>query len=73
MGNMGSSRAQYHLRQVMVFLDPLVMNKPEIMVPAAHSKFDAEGKLTDDSTREHLAKFMAAFQTFIGRVGAARV
>lgn len=68
MGNLGTARAQYHLRQVMVFLDPLVMNKPEIMVPAAHNKFDAEGKLTDDSTREHLAKFMAAFQAYIKRV-----
>ncbi|MFN8606480.1 MAG: NADPH-dependent FMN reductase [Vulcanimicrobiota bacterium] len=68
MGNLGTARAQYHLRQILVFLDPLVMNKPEIMVPAAHTKFDAELQLTDNSTREHLAKFMAAFQAFINRV-----
>lgn len=51
----------------MVFLDAHVMNKPEVMVAAAHTKFDGEGKLTDASTKEHLAKFMAAFEIFAGR------
>lgn len=64
MGQLGTARCQYHLRQVMVFLDAHVMNRPEVMVGAAHTKFDGDGKLTDASTREHLAKFMAAFQAF---------
>lgn len=72
MGNLGTARAQYHLRQILVFLNSHVMNRPEIMVPAAHSKFDAEGKLTDDSTRDHLVKFLAAFQTFAARVGTVK-
>ena len=35
-------------------------------------KFDAQGKLTDDSTREHVVKFLAAFQTFASRFGPVR-
>jgi chromate reductase len=67
MGALGTARSQYHLRQVMVFLDAHVMNKPEVMVGAAHTKFDAEGKLTDASTEQHLARFMAALADFCGR------
>ena len=31
-GLIGGARAQYHLRQSLVFLDALVLNKPEAMV-----------------------------------------
>lgn len=67
MGNLGTARAQYHLRQILVCLNGHVMNRPEIMVPSAQSKFDAQGKLTDDSTRVHLVKFLTAFQDHIAR------
>src|SRR5262245_57402612 len=35
IGILGGARAQYHLRQVMVFLDALVFNKPEVFVTMA--------------------------------------
>ncbi|MFA7292567.1 MAG: NAD(P)H-dependent oxidoreductase [Rhodocyclaceae bacterium] len=46
-GGMGSSRAQYHLRQVCVFLELQPLNKPEVFANAFAGGFDAEGKLTD--------------------------
>ncbi len=61
MGNLGTARAQYHLRQVFVFLDARVMNRPEVFVGAAHTKFDAGGQLTDTPTKEFLAGFTNAF------------
>ncbi len=67
MGGLGTSRAQYHMRQILVYLNAHVMNRPEMMVSSAHSKFDAQGKLTDESTRENLVKFLSAFQTFVTR------
>lgn len=73
MGNLGTARAQYHLRQILVYLNCHVMNRPEIMVPSAHNKFDSQGQLTDESTREHLVKFLAAFQAYAARFGAAKV
>jgi chromate reductase len=46
-GGMGSSRSQYHLRQVCVFLNLHLLNKPEVFANAFTSAFDAEGNLTD--------------------------
>jgi chromate reductase len=59
-GLLGSSRAQYHLRQVAVSLDMHVLNRPEVMVGQVETKFDAEGKLTDAKTRELVHRLMVA-------------
>ncbi len=60
-GGLGTARAQHHLRQIGVFLDLKILNKPEMMVPAAWEKFDkATGDLTDGPTREKLAALLAA-------------
>src|SRR5579862_3916795 len=50
-GALGTARAQGHLRHMFIFLDGLLMNRPEVMVNGAAGKFDAEGKLTDQATR----------------------
>jgi len=52
MGSLGTARAQYHLRQMFVFLDMHPLNQPEVMIAGAHEKFDAEGNLTHERTRE---------------------
>ena len=44
---LGGARAQYHLRQMLVFLDALPLNKPEVFVAQAPGKFDEDGKLID--------------------------
>jgi chromate reductase len=53
----GSARAQYHLRQCFIYLNPFILNRPEIMISNAASKFDENGKLTDDKTSD-LIKMM---------------
>jgi chromate reductase len=68
MGAMGSSRAQYHLRQSCVFLNALVMNRPEVMIATAQTKFDAEGTLTDQPTRDFLAAYLVAFKAWVQRM-----
>lgn len=60
MGQMGTSRAQYHLRQSGVYLNLRFLNLPEIMVASAHDKFDEKGNLTDEKTRGYVTKFLAA-------------
>ncbi|NLR79964.1 chromate reductase [Chitinophaga polysaccharea] len=47
-GQIGTARMQYHLRQVMVFLNAYIINKPEIMIAHAQHKFDEAGNLTDE-------------------------
>jgi chromate reductase len=61
-GLLGTARAQYHLRQIGVFLDLRFMNRPEVMIGGAQNRFDSSGTLTDAATREILAKFVAALR-----------
>src|SRR5262247_3770013 len=63
----GTIRAQHALRQSFVFTDTHVMSQPEIKIPSAASLFDGSATLTDQNTREHVKKFLAAFMIWIGR------
>ena len=60
IGALGTARAQYHLRQCCVFLNMNPLNRPEVMVPVAQDKVDAQGRLTDTTTREKIAELLAA-------------
>jgi chromate reductase len=60
-GITGTARGQSQLRQAFEFTNSYCMPQPEILVYKAHEKFDAEGRLTDEKTREFLGKFLAAF------------
>lgn len=68
IGGIATARMQYHLRQVAVFLDMHVLNKPEVMVGTAQDKFDADGKLTDAKTREIVHKAMVALGEWTKRL-----
>ncbi len=59
-GMSGTIRAQTHLRQMLVFSDAPCLNQPEVLIPRAQERFDADGRLTDESTRALLEKFGAA-------------
>ncbi|MEI8230045.1 MAG: NAD(P)H-dependent oxidoreductase [Candidatus Peregrinibacteria bacterium] len=59
-GMTGGLRAQYHLRQILVFFNASVLNRPEVMVPSAQDKFDAAGKLIDEKTKEKVAEMIIA-------------
>jgi chromate reductase len=67
-GAFGTARSQYHLRQCFVFLNGLVMTRPEVMIPAAHTKFDASGKLTDQPTADFIAAHLAALKAWVLRL-----
>jgi chromate reductase len=54
VGTTGTARAQYHLRQMFVFLNMYAVNQPEVMISQAHKHFDAEGNLTEDATKKHI-------------------
>jgi chromate reductase len=65
-GMLGGARAQYHLRQTMVFLEANVFNRPEVMVGGAKGKFDeSAGLLTDESTRNVVRQQLDAFSKAI--------
>ncbi len=70
-GILGTARAQYHLRQCFIFLNGLVMNRPEVMIGAAGQKFDASGTLTDAPTRDFLTAYLVAFKAWVIRMRPA--
>jgi chromate reductase len=67
-GRLGTVRAQYHLRQVFIFLNGHVVNKPEVMVGAAGLAFDENGALRDDGTRDLIGQLLLALQELSGRM-----
>ncbi len=60
-GVLGTGRAQYHLRQNLQGLEAVVMPKPELFVGNCSKKFSVGGELTDEVTRAHAEKWLAAF------------
>lgn len=63
IGAFGGMRAQYHLRQVFVYLDMKQINKPEVFINFAQDKFDPNGELRDEKSLlliQELMKKLAA-------------
>jgi chromate reductase len=58
VGMLGGARAQYHLRQILVFLNMHPINTPEIIVTFAQDKFDASGKLVDENAKKFLKQLL---------------
>ncbi|KAI6670291.1 hypothetical protein NL676_005176 [Syzygium grande] len=69
-GGFGGGRAQYHLRQIGVFVDLHFINKPEFMLNAFQppAKFDGEGNLVDPEAKEKLKQVLQALHKFTLRL-----
>jgi len=70
VGMTGTARAQYHLRQTCVFLNLYPINKPEVMIPACHDKFDANGKLVDETARGLIKDLLTSLDAWTRRLRA---
>lgn len=60
VGSLGTARAQYHLRQILVSLNMPVVNQPEVMIGNAAQAFNQNGKLTNDTTRQFIQQLLIA-------------
>lgn len=60
VGTLGSVRAQYHLRQILVSQNMPVVNLPEVMISNAAQRFDINGELTDEPTQQLVQKMLVA-------------
>lgn len=67
-GPMGGARVQYDLRRILGQLWGHVLPRPEIFIGNAASKFDAQGKLTDETTRKLLTDLLVGFKAWIIRM-----
>jgi chromate reductase, NAD(P)H dehydrogenase (quinone) len=65
----GSSRAQHDLRRCCIFLDVHPLNKPEVLIGQAQTKFDAEGRLIDEAARGFIRDLLTALESWTRLIG----
>jgi chromate reductase len=70
-GQVGTARAQLHLRQVLGHMQARVLPPPELLVARAHERFDKDLRLTDESTRKVMESLLHRFSRWIARERAA--
>ena len=70
-GNFGTVRAQMHLRQVCVYCNMFPLNKPEVLVMRARDKFDADGRLVDETGRGLVRDILLALANWVRRLRAS--
>lgn len=66
--NLGAFGAQHHLRQVLVYLDMPALQQPEFYLEKVADKFNAQGELTDDQTRQKIGELWATFIPWIQKL-----
>jgi chromate reductase len=67
-GPLGGARVQYDVRKILVQLWGLVLPRPEVFIGTAQTKFDKDGRLTDEATRKFLTDLLAGFKPWIERM-----
>lgn len=70
VGTLGTARAQYHLRQILVAQDMPVVSQPEVMIANAAQWFDENGRIGDVPTRQLIRRLLDALVQ-LARVSAA--
>lgn len=70
IGALGTARAQYHLRQMFVFLNMYPVNQPEVMVSNAHQRFDQEGNLTDETSKKLVQQLLTELVSWTKRLSS---
>jgi chromate reductase len=68
-GTIGTARAQYHLRQILVYLNMFPINQPEVMIGNAATRFDHEGNLTDEATKDFIRQLLQNLVEWTRRLG----
>jgi chromate reductase len=70
-GQVGTARAQLHLRQILRHVQARVLPPPELLVARAHERFDTGLRLKDEATRKVLRSLLERFSRWIARERAA--
>jgi chromate reductase, NAD(P)H dehydrogenase (quinone) len=66
--NLGAFGAQHHIRQVLVYLDMPALQQPEFYLEKVADRFNVQGELTDNQTRQKISELWAAFIPWIQKV-----
>lgn len=65
-GRIGTARAQYHLRQILVNFQASVLNAPEVMISGAMKAFTDDGSFASERTAEFVQSQLQALVDFAG-------
>jgi len=66
-GRTGTARSQLQLRQTLQSTRSPTMPGPEVLVAQAHELVNEDGVLTDDKTRQYVAKLLEALAQWAAR------
>lgn len=69
-GELGSARAQSHLRQILVSLDVHTVNEPEVIIANAASRFDVTGTLVDQTSIDLIRQLLQRLAAWTYRLQA---
>lgn len=67
-GRGATARAQAHLRDGLAYTNGFVLPLPEVLVDFAGEKFDDDGNLTDQATREEVRDLLVALAAWTRRL-----
>ena len=70
-GGAGTARGQMVLRQILLHAPAYVMPEPQMLIPNSYGRFDENGDLTDEETRERMRRFLGALVGWSERLGEA--
>ncbi|MGC3976699.1 MAG: NAD(P)H-dependent oxidoreductase [Nitrospira sp.] len=71
-GMLGTARAQYHLRQMFVFLNMFPLNQPEVMIANAAEKVNGQGELKDEETLQRIKVMLESLVEWTRQLRKAR-
>ena len=63
-GSVGTALAQADLKKILLYLDARVLGQPEFYVNA-NNKFNEQGDLTDEKTKEYLKRLLESLRKII--------
>ncbi len=69
-GLFGTARGQHELRRIVTGLNGYVLNKPEVAISQAATRFDAAGRLTDETTRALVSQLVTSLRDWTRRLAA---
>ena len=67
----GTARAQYHLRQILVALNLFPLNQPEVIIADAAHRFDENGNLIHEPTKQLIQELLKNLVDWTRRISPA--
>jgi len=68
IGMFGTARSQYHLRQVGVATNMLILNTPQVFITMAKDKFDTQGVLIHEKSRNAVRDLLSSLKAWTLRL-----